>query len=381
MKRILALCLLMMLLCLPALAEDITAQTSFSTAKSKSIPKITDRDYLSTWNGKDALSIAAPEGVQGLYLQWAERPASYSVEAEQNGRWISLYESEGEGFAHEYVPLEGAHTKLRLKPSKSCKLSEIYVFGAGEIPAFVQRWEPTLDACDLMLLIAHPDDEVVMFGGTLPYYAGELKKKVTVATFTIASARRRSELLDSLWVCGLKNYPILGDFADIYFKSSAAAYERWGTRTVREFTVRLFRRYKPLVVLTHDAQGEYGHGAHMLAASVAKAAFDMAAESDKYVNIYEQHGLWQVQKLYFHLGKTDAIEMDYDQPLQAFDGKTAFEVAKEAYQKHKSQHQYTFQVYERGSRYSSYRYSLIKTVVGPDVYGNDFLENTPVAIR
>lgn len=376
MKRFWLIFGLLCLLCLPALAADISADCKLSTSKLKRIPKLLDRDYLSTWTGSGAITIEAPQEIRGLYLNWAARPKGFAVEGEQGGSWQSLHEAGAEpAFAHEYVELPAGYMKLRLKPTGSAKLSEIYVFGEGEIPAFVQRWEPTHDSCDLLLLIAHPDDEVVMFGGTLPYYAGELQKRVIVATMTAASHRRVSELLDSLWTCGVRSYPVVGSFQDRYFKTSAAAAQRWGSRNARSFVVELFRRYKPQVVLTHDQRGEYGHGAHMYCAQLARTAYTMAAESDKYVAVYEKYGLWQVQKLYWHLGKQGVIEMDWDQPLSAFGGKTAFEVAKEGYEKHKSQHQFGFRVYNRAERYSSYRFSLVESQVGPDVLKNDFFEN------
>lgn len=380
MKRLLVFIGLLCLLCLPALAEDISKDCKLYTSKSRTLPKLVDRDYKSTWTGSSTITVEARQDIRGLYLNWAARPKGFSLEGEQGGQWRSLHEAGQEpAFAHEYVDIPEGYSKLRLKPSGSAKLSEIYVFGGGELPAFVQRWEPTLESCDLMLLVAHPDDEVVMFGGTLPTYAGELRKRVTVATMTAASPRRVSELLNSLWTCGLRTYPVIGNFPDKYFKSASAASQRWGARNARAFVVELFRRYKPQVVLTHDQRGEYGHGAHMYCAELARSAYSMAAEADKYVSVYEKHGPWQVQKLYWHLGKKDAsFEMDWDQPLSAFQGKTGFEVAKEAYQHHKSQHQFGFPVYPRDSRYSSYRYSLVLSQVGPDLVKKDFLENIPV---
>ena len=38
----------------------------------------------------------------------------------------------------------------------------------------------------------------------------------------------------------------------------------------RAYVTELIRQYKPDVMLTHDINGEYGHGAHKLCASVAQ---------------------------------------------------------------------------------------------------------------
>ncbi|NLD35037.1 MAG: hypothetical protein GX653_09030 [Clostridiales bacterium] len=378
MKRLLLLIGLLLLLCLPALGEDITAASSFSPGTNKALRALTDRDYTTHWAGSGALTIKADQPIHGLYLCWSLRPKGYTVEGQaQGGQWQSAATAAEQGFAHEYVPLDGFDA-VRLQPKGRARLAEVYVLGAGEVPPWVQRWRPTVDKADILLLIAHPDDEVVMFGGMLPTYAGQMDKQVLVASMTAASTRRQSELLDSLWTCGVKDYPVFGGFDDKYFKSMSAAYSRWGTRKVRSFVVELYRKYRPEVVVTHDKRGEYGHGAHQVCADVARAAVGYAANAENYADIYQQYGTWQVKKLYLHLAKEGAVDMDWDQPLSAFEGKTGFEVAKEGYQKHRSQHQFGFEVYGRKSRYSTYRFGLVHTTVGPDVQKNDFLENIPV---
>ena len=80
--------------------------------------------------------------------------------------------------------------------------------------------------------------------------------------------------------------------------------------------------------------------------------------------------------------------MDWDQPLAAFDGRTGYEMALEAYRWHASQHEYGqknaktgkfeyFSVEPRDSDYSCYRFGLAFTAVGPDEAGNDFFEHIP----
>lgn len=55
-------------------------------------------------------------------------------------------------------------------------IGELYVYGAGEVPSEVQRWGMPSGKMDMMLIVAHPDDELLWFGGTIPYYAGQLNK-------------------------------------------------------------------------------------------------------------------------------------------------------------------------------------------------------------
>ena len=84
----------------------------------------------------------------------------------------------------------------------------------------------------------------------------------------------------------------------------------------------------------------------------------------------------------------NTIEMDWDQPLSAFGGRTGYQVAEAGYQWHVSQHEAGqknpdtgkfeyFIVEPRESKYSCYRYGLAYTTVGYDVNGNDFFENIP----
>ena len=79
------------------------------------------------------------------------------------------------------------------------KINEVFVFGDGDLPDWVQRWEPTPEKADLLLLVAHPDDELIFFGGTIPTYAVERGMNVVVAYMSYSNTTRRSELLNGLW--------------------------------------------------------------------------------------------------------------------------------------------------------------------------------------
>jgi hypothetical protein len=143
------------------------------------------------------------------------------------------------------------------------------------------------------------------------------------------------------------------------------------------------------VVITHDVKGEYGHGAHLVCADAMQKCVGYAADKSKYTDTVKTYGTWQVKKLYLHMGKENVIEMDWDQPLSAFGGKTGFEMAVEGYSWHVSQHDAgqknpetgkyeAFVVEPRTSDYSCYRFTLVHTTVGPDVEKNDFFENIPM---
>lgn len=87
------------------------------------------------------------------------------------------------------------------------KLNEVFVFSDGDCLDWVQQWEPTPKKADLLLLVAHPDDELIFFGGTIPTYAVEKNMNVVVAYMSYSNTTRRSELLNGLWHMGLRQYP------------------------------------------------------------------------------------------------------------------------------------------------------------------------------
>ncbi|MCQ2552597.1 MAG: hypothetical protein MJ148_04585, partial [Clostridia bacterium] len=91
-------------------------------------------------------------------------------------------------------------------------------------PSRVQVWDEPCKEADVLLLSTHADDEHIFFGGIIPYYAGELELPVQVAYYTNywnGANVREHEKLDGLCTVGVKNYPINGDFDDIYATSLA----------------------------------------------------------------------------------------------------------------------------------------------------------------
>ena len=405
MRFFLPLLILLLLCCVPALAEeakDITDQCKFSASPGKfKLTRMYDRDYRTAYMSDKQktpyVELTAPKGspVYSLYVCFAHKVLTpWELQAKHGGKWETIYESEG-SFAHEYVVLTQAEESLRIR-SKAEKqtqmiVNEIFAFGPGEAPSFVQTWEPTAEKADLMVIAAHPDDEILFFGGTIPTYAVERGMNVVVVYMTNGTTKdgitsRRSELLNGLWEMGVRQYPVVGTFDDLYSAKLEKGYEIWGKTKTWQFITQMYRQYKPEVVITHDVNGEDGHGAHRVCADAAQRCIATAADSGTYADTAAQYGAWQVKKLYLHLYKEGAIEMDWDQPLSALNGRTGYEAALDAYTWHVSQHEAgqknpktgkyeLFTVEDRSSDYSCYRFGLAYTAVGPDVAMNDFMEN------
>ena len=379
-------------------ARDITDRCGFSSSGGKGdIGKIADGSYDTRFSCDKRrhpwIEVTAPAGesICGVYLCFGDlsvRP--WEIQVRREGTWVAAESRPGD-YAHEYVPLE-ASDAFRVVNSEDRQtqlfLSEIRVFTSGEIPDWVQIWSPACHKADLLVLAAHPDDEILFFGGAIPLYAGEMEMNVVVAYMTCGIYQRRSELLDALWLAGVRNYPVIGTFWDKYSKKLETAYSAWGRTATDKYITSLYRTYRPEVVVTHDVNGEYGHGAHKACADAALRCVAYAENADKWPSLGEA---WQVKKLYRHLGSgEDTLEMDWDVPLDHFNGRTAFETAVEMYRLHVSQQKAgqknengVFEVFEvepRDSRCSCYRFTLAHTTVGPDAEKNDFFENVPLYV-
>lgn len=352
------------------------------------------------------ITIRNSEGIAGIYVEFDRIPTTWTL---INPTTMESTTCGEYGFLHEFVAVndlyEALPEELVLQFPAGTVIADVYAFTEGELPDWVQVWEPPCETADLMLVTTHSDDEQLFFAGLLPMYAGELGVQVQVVYGVqhfeangVANHQRPHELLDGLWTVGVRNYPIMPEFPDLYaesknrevalnqalkvYSSAGVAYEDF-----LEYITECLRRFKPLVVVTHDLDGEYGHGGHVVYAQVLTEAIHIAADETRFPESYEQYGIWETQKLYLHLYEENPIVMDYDIPLEAFGGKTAFEVTQDGFACHKSQHWTWFYKWIYGTAdkpikkatdirsYSPCNFGLYYTQVGPDMVGGDFLEN------
>ncbi|HBT63619.1 MAG TPA: hypothetical protein DEB10_03015 [Ruminococcaceae bacterium] len=293
----------------------------------------------------------------------------------------TVYRGGTNGFLHELAVIDRPSGSLTMHFNKSKgSIADIFAFEADQIPDWVQQWQPMLDKADMLVYPAHADDELLWFGGTLPVYAGEYKKKVQVAYLirhgkALNEFHRNHELLDGLWKTGVRNYPMISDFEDYYSSSLKHAKKIYNEEKMLEYSVMLLRRFKPEVVVGHDPNGEYGHGVHMLCSKSLQDAISISADPSKFPSLASKYGTWKIKKCYLHLYKKNRIEMDWNVPLKAFEGKTGLDIAKEAYKFHTSQNSKWFRVKGKGSKYDCQKFGLYHTIVGADIAKNDFFEH------
>ncbi len=320
-----------------------------------------------------AMTIASDAPFDSLYLVWDHPPAPYPIDA----GGAQLVGGEG-GYLHEYVPLPSAVDSVDIQlPAGDYLLCDVYLFSGDALPDFVQVWQPPLEKADLLALPTHADDEHLFFGGVLPTYAGErgLDVQVVYMTNHFGEPYRPHELLNGLWKVGVTAYPVMGPFPDEYasLASLESAEQCFGRENVLAFQVDTLRRFKPSVVVAHDIDGEYGHGAHILNAQTLLEALEKSGDAAAYPDSAARYGTWEVPKAYLHLWAENGIAMDWDVPLSAFGGRTAFEMAVEGFAEHASQQDY-FAVEQWGD-YDCRLFGLAHTTVGPDALKNDLFEN------
>lgn len=352
--------------------------------------------HAKTYADHSWMTLEYPEGIGSLYLIFDLEYGAYTVTDNDTGETAVWGEN---GFLHEFVDLEAAFghapTSVTLSfDGGSVALNELYVFTSGQTPDFVQHWSvPAEGETDLVLFSTHGDDEQLFFAGILPYYAGELGYQVQVVYLTNhrnRTTQRCHEMLNGLWAVGVTAYPVFGEFGDYLTNSLENAYGQMRYMNISEetlvgFVVEQLRRFKPLVAVGHDINGEYGHGQHMLYTDMLMKAVAISADPQQYPELAEEYGVWDVPKTYLHLYPENGITLDWDQPLSHFDGMTAYQVTKKlGFPCHESQ--YTdFAWYFAGRdtaaqipMYSPCEYGLYRTTVGQDVEKNDFFENLTV---
>ncbi|MBR1709081.1 MAG: phosphodiester glycosidase family protein [Clostridia bacterium] len=362
-------------------AEDITALCEI-TSPGKTTDTVHDGLYTSFWRNREMkegyLEFRVPEGktARWLYICFGEEGNQWEIQHDISGRWETLLSGQYD-YAHVLLDL-GSETHFRLVETSGkkaqFKINEVYVFGDGILPDWVQQWEPSLEKADILLLAAHPDDELLFFGGTIPDYGVERGTKVAVAYMSYSNTTRKSELLNGLWSMGIRNYPYIGTFHDSYSSTLEDAYSRWNKQKVDAYVTELIRKVKPAVLLSHDVNGEYGHGAHKLCADAAVRCAENAGNPDFYSDSAEQYGVWTVQKVYLHLAKEGTIFMNWRVPLSSQEGRTGLEAAALAYTYHVTQQTTRFEVTDEGKN-SCAEFGLVYSLVGPDEVGDDFLEH------
>ena len=415
-KKILSIFLILIFLTnlMPLSLSAEEANYSNTAYKAENLPsaeRLFDgkRSTYTAVSENSTITLSREDGIAHIYIEFDRVPKEWTLIA--NGE---SYACGKQGFLHEYINVSdlcGTKTELTLKFSNETVISDIYAFGEGELPSFVQDWSAPCEKADIMLISSHSDDEQLFFAGLLPYYAIERKLQVQVVYivqhFEVGNSKdhaRPHEQLDGLWTVGIRNYPVMSNFPDVYsesknretaFKNAEKAFANVGVTydDFKKYITETLRRFKPLVVVSHDLNGEYGHGTHVFCASALTEAINIAPDQTLYPESAEKYGTWRPEKTYLHLYSENKLIMDWDTPYESMGGKTPFQMTQQGFDCHKSQHWTWFKRWLYGNSgeitkatqiktYSPCQFGLFDSSVGLDVSGGDFMENvTPYAER
>ena len=364
---LLAAVLLALFAACPALAaekkaRDVVKDCKFKASVHQENTFQMKNDVLNRlWNGgvKGTLNVTLPgkdkaQGVMLAFNTFVPRLVIESLDSEDHPV-IAEYR---DPFFNQYIDFSEPVHAFRIAPAEdntqAVRISRMNVYTQGKLPSSVQRWRQMADGdADLLLIVTHPDDDILWFGGLLPTYAGEKQMKVLVA-YADTGYRwdRRNELLDALWLCGVRDYPVMPPDRT--------------AEDFRSYAVDCIRRYKPQVVVTQDVNGEYGHADHLkLVSAVIRAVKKDCADPEACPDSAAAYGVFRPQKLYVHLWKKNMSIFNWNVKLKAFGGKTGMALARQAFKKHVTQQNGRHEVLDRGV-YDCRKLGLYWSRVGED---------------
>lgn len=367
--------------------------TFSASAADEALPKnLIDNKISTKTEVKNSLTISNPEATY-LYIIFWDKPQDFTLSVEGG----KSFEFEGK-YLHRLIeiPKELVGTDFCISFKATAKISEIKTFSEKPDDTLVQNWESNDTVCDLLVFSTHADDEQLFFSGVLPLYATDGITEVQIAYFTDHSNNitRRHELLDGLWEVGIRRYPVISEFPDAYSESYDGAVKNlkkagFSEDDALKWQVEQIRKFEPLVILGHDLKGEYGHGQHILNATLLTRAVEAAANGDEFSDI--AYGTHNTPKLYLHLYNENKIVFDLDTPIvstsyERFKDKTPFEISKVGFSKHTTQQGTWFKTWLNGSNgqitkasqiknYSPCKFGLYRSTVGEDILKNDVFEN------
>ena len=282
-----------------------------------------------TLNTGDAITIENTEMFNYVYIIYYVESMTGTIN--YNDTSTKVGENQ---FLHECIKLDEETNKITINYDDTVRIKEIFLFNET-LPNWVQTWNKPLDNADILLFSTHSDDEHLFFAGLIPSMIASGKNiQVVYLTHHNDNPKRLDEQLNGLWAVGLRNYPVLGAFPDAYSESLNGAttnlsYAGFSLDDVINFQIDIIKRFKPLVVVNHDEAGEYSHGQHILNTHALKEALNLLEDE------------YKPEKVYLHLYEDNSITMNYDIPLEYYNGMTAYEVSKLGYAEHDSQ-QYTW---------------------------------------
>ncbi len=323
-----------------------------------------------------AISFAPDLGAAALYLSFFTRPTAYEVLQYDASGALLQTDTPDPALLVQWLPLLPEAVRVEIVATEAYHISDCMVFSHGALPAFLHDWSPTPDKLDFLVISAHPDDDQLFLGAVAPIYCGRDGLTGTTLFMTCKTRRRYTEALNGCWAAGIRCMPLFCWFLDGR-PDENKIWKHWDYDEVLTGVVRMMRRVKPEVVVTHDFNGEYGQPLHKATAAVVAAALPLAADPSYDPDSAADYGAWQVKKLYIHLYAEQPLTLDTRAPIPFFSGLSAKDVAQLGWEQHVSERKRLWFEVEDTGRWSIAEYGLYYSAVGPDSGINDMFEHIP----
>ena len=337
---------------------------------------LTDGDVYSkrSITAHQTITVTSAEAFGSLYFIWDTVPGEYVIRWEGGSITCGDY-----GFLHDSVTLPQPQTRVEITFSSQQErtLCDLLGYTAGYAPEDVQVWQPPCQEADILVFPTHSDDDAIFFGALISYYAIQQQLKVQTA-FLVDHWRephRAHERLNGLWAMGVRHYPILGTAPDTATYDFYEAKYIYSSSNVLQWQVEQIRRFRPLVVVGHDLDGEYGNAGHKINAYYLTQAIHAARDPMQFPASAKAYGTWETPKLYLHLYRKHEIFLDVTTPMENDpQGRSPFEAAEDGFAAHVSQARWATVQYDGDPDYDCRRFGLYYTRVGFDTTP-DIMEN------
>lgn len=361
-------------------AEMITEGVTVLVGQGNATSILSDGSYWSkmTISASATLAVESETPFSSLYIQWDALPGIYAITWDGGSIECGFY-----GFFHEYIRLPEAVNRVEFvfNDDSYHVLCDVQVLTEGTAPDGVQDWQPPCQEADILVFPTHSDDDVLFFGALISYYA--IERGLTVQTAFMVEhtyyPERNHERLNGLWTMGIRHYPILNNAPDTDTHDINEAMSYYAPSNIEAWQVEQIRRFRPLVVVGHDFNGEYGNAGHKVNAYHLARAIESAADPEKFPESADIYGTWDTPKLYIHLYPENEILLDVYLPMENDpQGRSPFQVAEDAFRCHVSQHKWGYRVETDRRSYDCRPFGLYRTLVGDDTTA-DIMENIDIA--
>lgn len=204
----------------------------------------------------DRLTLTSREPLQTLTLTRFDADAEVSVawtDAEGDCVWEETAAEERLDLCF-FAP-DGAYGVTVSFPQKECCVSELAVYGEGELPASVQRWEAPLESPAFLLVCGYPGDELLYFGGLIPYC---VSNGIPFDIVYIASydRERTEEALQALWSLGVENEPVFLGCGNRHNRDVSYLLVNWKEKRTAAALAATVDSIAPYVIVTFPETGE-----------------------------------------------------------------------------------------------------------------------------